>query len=385
MTIPLFPYPHLTRGERSDGILRAQPEECLRCRDRPCASDQSIGVLSTCRYGLNYLRLRPDLLVFGIVVRTMEVVNPAQRKIRRKYAEQTVLRSSIDRLAVVAAKQAEEVDAHVQRELERELSARRQETSIRERLLRDIEPHIRSAAGQLHDYLDLSSLILKQLNVFLAREYPGIDVPGDLDAAPDELQSIYWAARLMEEKIAAFGFFLEPETITSTTGSFRLHGAVTKYRKIYQRSYEAKGVSFVVSGESFANVCGNREALTVIPHNLIDNAVKYAPPRSRVEVSFEETEDLVILRVASYGPRIEDPEVESIFEPFVRGRAASQSGAEGMGFGLAFADRVAREYGQRISVAQDPSRRQGDTFWTVFSCGFPREESQPQRRRRRRR
>jgi signal transduction histidine kinase len=174
----------------------------------------------------------------------------------------------------------------------------------------------------------------------------------------------------MEEKVAAFGFFLQPETITATSSPFRLHGAVTKYRKIYQRSYQSKDVTLDLAGTSFAYVTWNAEALTIIPHALIDNAVKYAPRGSRIDITFEEDDHSVTLKVASFGPKIEPSEQRRIFEPFFRGTAASQSGEEGMGFGLAFAEVVARSYGETIQVRQDTAKTYESHYWTEFICTF---------------
>ncbi len=123
-------------------------------------------------------------------------------------------------------------------------------------------------------------------------------------------------------------------------------------------------------------MAGNREALGVVVHTLIDNAVKYAPPYSEIRVEFGQAESgrRVELTVQSLGPKIEASERQIIFLPFARGKAAKdKKDIEGMGFGLAFAHQIMAQYGLTISLDQSPamSSKQGH-FETRFSVLFER-------------
>jgi signal transduction histidine kinase len=288
----------------------------------------------------------------------------------RKYGFNAVAEDTLRSLELAVANHEADLDDQVSSELKSRVEKGVEREDFRMRLMKDLEPHIRQSAGQLHDYLDLSSVILKQLNVFIARQFPNFNIPDDLDSVPDELQSIYWAARLMEEKISGFTFYLQPETILRTSESFRLHGAITKYRKIYERNCKAKKLNIKLTNGSYEHVRGNPEALMVIPHALIDNAIKYAPIGSTIEIGLTEHPGALALKVGSYGPKIEKNEVEMIFEPFFRAKGAGATLEEGMGFGLAFAQVVAEKYGQRITVTQIDKPGFKDRYWTEFECSF---------------
>ena len=57
-----------------------------------------------------------------------------------------------------------------------------------------------------------------------------------------------------------------------------------------------------VVGDSWGRIEGNTRALGIIPHTLIDNALKYGPTGSRVIVAFEEDAETITLNVESFRP-----------------------------------------------------------------------------------
>jgi len=98
----------------------------------------------------------------------------------------------------------------------------------------------------------------------------------------------------------------------------RLHGG------IYNAAFQEKKISVHVRGQSVGEIRGNPTAVPVIPHTLIDNALKYSQRESEVWIDFRETANEIELSVESYGPRIEADEAERIFDVFYRGRNARE-------------------------------------------------------------
>jgi signal transduction histidine kinase len=74
---------------------------------------------------------------------------------------------------------------------------------------------------------------------------------------------------------------------------------------------------------------------------LISNAIRYG--RSRVRLSVARDGASVAFRIIDDGPGLEPEELETVFEPGVRGTAAN--GSAGAGLGLALARRLARAAG----------------------------------------
>ena len=86
--------------------------------------------------------------------------------------------------------------------------------------------------------------------------------------------------------------------------------------------------------------------------NLLDNAVKYAPPDSRISLSAQRQGDIVRLSIADEGVGIPPAELQSVFDSFFRASRGDRV-APGTGLGLAIAKAFTEAMGGRIS-AQSP-------------------------------
>ncbi len=65
--------------------------------------------------------------------------------------------------------------------------------------------------------------------------------------------------------------------------------------------------------------------------NLLENALRYAPADSRVELEASNAKDSVLVRVIDRGPGIRLEEREKVFEKFFRGSRATRDGGAGLG------------------------------------------------------
>jgi two-component system, OmpR family, sensor histidine kinase KdpD len=98
--------------------------------------------------------------------------------------------------------------------------------------------------------------------------------------------------------------------------------------------------------------------------NLIDNALKYSPADSLIDVAARTEGENVIIDIADRGPGLAPGEAEQVFEKLFRG-AAAKSGGRGAGLGLAIARAVVEAHGGRIWAA---NRAGGGS---VFSFSLP--------------
>jgi two-component system sensor histidine kinase KdpD len=84
--------------------------------------------------------------------------------------------------------------------------------------------------------------------------------------------------------------------------------------------------------------------------NLIDNAVKYTPQGTPIELSAEVKDEEIVIDVADRGPGIPAGEENRIFEKFVRG--STRGG--GMGLGLTICRAIISAHGGRIWAQNRP-------------------------------
>jgi two-component system OmpR family sensor kinase/two-component system sensor histidine kinase QseC len=93
---------------------------------------------------------------------------------------------------------------------------------------------------------------------------------------------------------------------------------------------------------------GERTALGVLVRNLADNAVRYSPPGSRVEVRVVNEGGVPVLQVDDAGPGIPAEERERVFDRFYRRAPNDEAGT---GLGLAIVRSVAATHGATVELA----------------------------------
>ncbi len=86
--------------------------------------------------------------------------------------------------------------------------------------------------------------------------------------------------------------------------------------------------------------------------NLLDNAAKYSPPDSEIEITAQADASTVTVSVADRGPGVVADQREHIFEKFVRGKDAARK--PGVGLGLAICRAIVAAHGGRIWVDARP-------------------------------
>ena len=95
-----------------------------------------------------------------------------------------------------------------------------------------------------------------------------------------------------------------------------------------------------------------------ILYNLIENAGKYSPVKSRITVSGREEEGLIVTEVIDQGQGITAEDQDRLFEVFERLKTVSR--AEGIGLGLVVCKRLVEAQGGWIKV--DSEFNKGSTF-----------------------
>jgi two-component system sensor histidine kinase KdpD len=86
--------------------------------------------------------------------------------------------------------------------------------------------------------------------------------------------------------------------------------------------------------------------------NLLENAIKYTPPGTRIHISAQRFDGIIRLVVEDTGPGLGIDAPERLFEKFTRGRLESDIG--GVGLGLAICRAVSRLHGGEIRATASP-------------------------------
>ena len=118
-------------------------------------------------------------------------------------------------------------------------------------------------------------------------------------------------------------------------------------------------------------VIGDRPTLVRALLNLLTNAWKYTGETKRITIESQDAGRWVDVFVRDNGPGIDRDEQRAIYDQFRRGRATHETGATGVGLGLAFVRTIVR--GQRGRL--DFESRPGETAFRLRlrSTGEPVE------------
>jgi len=125
---------------------------------------------------------------------------------------------------------------------------------------------------------------------------------------------------------------------------------------------EENGVELELEGlDGLPSLRGDREGLITVFMNLLHNAAKYGRDadgavRVRIDASGDADGRGVSVAVTDRGPGIPKAEQRRIFDPFVRGLAATESALPGSGLGLSLARNAIEEHGGSITVDSEPGR-----------------------------
>jgi signal transduction histidine kinase len=173
-----------------------------------------------------------------------------------------------------------------------------------------------------------------------------------LDRAPDEAARLEARGRLgaaVERAIHLVEQLLtlartDPQEITAELESVDLSTAAAQGITDTHDLAVARNIELGLDAAPNIMVRGDGEALRTLVRNLVDNGVRYSPPRGSVQVRCRSTAEGALLEVTDTGPGIALSDRERVFDRFYR-RAAQETGT---GLGLAIVKAVAERHGARV-------------------------------------
>jgi len=105
-----------------------------------------------------------------------------------------------------------------------------------------------------------------------------------------------------------------------------------------------------------------------ILYNLLENAVKYSPPGSKIRVSVRPEKEHLVIGVSDQGPGISLSDQAKLFESFQRLEESRPDGIRGVGLGLLVCRRLVEAHGGQIWVESEPGH--GSTFFFTMPFSY---------------
>jgi signal transduction histidine kinase len=148
-----------------------------------------------------------------------------------------------------------------------------------------------------------------------------------------------------------------------------------------QPAAQAKEIQLTVNGSDPAVVSGDPTRVQQIIWNLLTNAIKFTPPRGRVEATVTSGKGEVKLTVADNGRGIDPEFLPHVFEPFRQAEKSASRTQGGLGIGLSIVRHLVELHGGTVTAAS-----RGPGHGSVFTVTLPpAHDSRTVERRRSRR
>ncbi len=226
--------------------------------------------------------------------------------------------------------------ADLTREFDSMAAQLQQLLAAQERLLHDISHELRSPLARL------------QVAIGLLRQ-----APEDL---PDMLVRVEREAERLNQLIEEILTLARLKAGTTELSMTRVDAIDLLTAIVDDANFEAqtKGceVRFKPTGSFVTMAYG--ELLYRAYENVIRNAVKFSPEKSRIDVRAEVRGDVLEVQIIDHGLGIPPDMLSEMFEPFKRADHSEETGATGFGLGLAIAKYAVNRHGGTIVARPGP-------------------------------
>ncbi len=200
------------------------------------------------------------------------------------------------------------------------------------------------------------------------------DIAHDLRTPLTRLRQRLEAARLKARTVDDYAIAVD-STLADTDQILRTFGAMLRIAQIEAGTARSRFTTVDLSGvlraivdlyAAFAEdqqqvltgriadgvaVHGDRELLTQMLVNLVENALRHSPAGTAVEVKLERQADGVVCSIADNGPGIPKEEHDKVFRRFYRLDASRATPGSGLGLSLVAA--IAELHGVAVSLADN--------------------------------
>lgn len=109
-------------------------------------------------------------------------------------------------------------------------------------------------------------------------------------------------------------------------------------------------------------VYADKDMISQVYTNLMDNAIKYSGGGSQITLRFFDMDTNILCEVADNGPGIGQEHIPRLFERFYRVDQARSSNKGGTGLGLAIVKHILEAHEQSINVRSSTGDQSGTTF-----------------------
>lgn len=368
----------MIKGERHSGLLMDWPDICQTCKTPVCVNADNDKELRVCHRGLCYKRIDKDIVAGGFIHKDMDRSQKRIKKAFRKYsATQLVNLEYLDKAIKNINGYTNEIAKKEKAAITKKIIANQARVHKSADVAREIGVAFNTWLQDTHDWRQLLSAVTQNFNVALAERYETRDEDKFLEMATRNEKAVFYGCKLIQAKIDLISIVYNLERNNyrvDECANIEPHKLVVKMVRIYDEKFKTRNIKISIAQARVA-IRAHHRLVSILPHAILDNALKYTPENSKVIISFRELDNCVEIEFASPGPRIIDEEKETIFLVGKRGREAKKVSPDGIGFGLYAARKIAEKLAGDIRVEQDDAenRNHPGYYDTRFIIALPKK------------
>lgn len=172
-------------------------------------------------------------------------------------------------------------------------------------------------------------------------------------------ESILEISMLFTSRLDFIECELNPDAINDLPVSdFNMFGKFDKAKRVlnaFSRGKKVKvSMSYDSSSKSKSRTIKARSIIDILPYLILDNAIKYSPGDSDVDIEYVEYDNSAIIKVESVGPFVNKEDIVNVFNKGYRSPNAKQNrSTPGKGLGLYFAKYICDINNIKLNVYSD--------------------------------
>lgn len=123
-----------------------------------------------------------------------------------------------------------------------------------------------------------------------------------------------------------------------------LDGIVSRYQQQFTN------YTFTLDTDTSITRAIDKEAITIMINNLIENAIKYSPQHTEININLTENNGKALISVVDQGVGVDKRDMPFIFDQFYRSGSEETRTTKGTGIGLYISQQIAKAHNSKLNV-----------------------------------
>ena len=366
-----FPYPYMLNNIKINGFNFEWPQVCKMCKYNSC--EYSDNEYHMCPRGVFYKWYSKNFMIGGFVLKERSMTTRKSALIIKNNNKYEVSKKDIDLAMqnilevqnIYKKEYSDIIDVAVNERIQNLLD----KYNIKSKELDQINEYLRS----MHDVKQFVATIIGNINCIISRYNKG-STEENLNYSSEYEKAIYYSCKIIEAKINTLLYVKNLKIIDrSFFVKTSIHQLIVKIIRIYQSLFKERNIHINIY-EFYETIYTDYDSISIIPHTIIDNALKYSPEGSNFIISFSSNLDTISIDFESLGPKIFQHERDIIFQMGFRGENAQKISEDGLGFGLYALKQILNKLNGDISLWQNDNEdiSYKGYYRTIFTVKLPK-------------